>query len=134
MTTDFPTSENAYLSPFEAIRRTNEDGAEYWSARELARLLDYVKLDKFKIAIERAQKACQNSGYAASDHFLQSEKLISAGKGAQRTIEDYHLSRYACYLIVEHATRRFTCARREHSGIAGERAQTISGQTAAFSL
>ncbi len=103
MTTDFSLPESSHVSPFEAIRRINEDGAEYWSARELARLLDYVKWDKFKVAIDRAQKACQNSGHAISDHFLQAGKLIAAGKGAQRTIEDYHLSRYACYLIVENA-------------------------------
>ena len=92
-----------HTSPFDAIRRVDEMENEYWSARELAKLLGYAKWDKFKIALERAQKACRNSNQAASDHFLQSGKLISAGKGAQRTIEDYHLSRYACYLIVENA-------------------------------
>lgn len=60
-------------------------------------------MHKFKIALGRAQKVCERSGVKTSDHFLQSGKLIRAGKGAQRTVEDYHLSRYACYLLVENA-------------------------------
>ena len=96
-------TDMSHRSPFEAIRRETEDGNKYWSARDLSKLLGYAKWDKFKIAIERAKKACENSKQAVSGHFLQSGKLISAGKGAQRTIEDYHLSRYACYLLVENA-------------------------------
>jgi len=92
-----------HLSPFDAVRQVDEDGNEYWSARDMARLLEYAKWDKFKVALGRAQKACERSGERVSDHFLQSGKLIRAGKGAHRTVEDHHLSRYACYLLVENA-------------------------------
>lgn len=91
------------VAPFDAIRQITEDGNEYWSARDLAKLLGYAKWDKFKIAIERAQKACQNSGQAISDHFPQMGKMVKLGSQAQRSVEDYHLSRYACYLLVENA-------------------------------
>jgi len=91
------------VAPFDAIRQTAADGNEYWSARDLAKLLGYAKWDKFKIAIERAQKACQNSGQTVSDHFPQVGKMVKLGSQARRSVEDYHLSRYACYLLVENA-------------------------------
>ena len=59
-----------------------DDGQEYWSARDLAKLLGYAKWDKFQVAIERAQKACTQSGQAVSDHFLHVGKLIKAGKSS----------------------------------------------------
>jgi DNA-damage-inducible protein D len=99
--TDEP--EQRHISPFDAIQHTTPDGQEYWSARDLAKLLGYAKWDKFQVAIERAQKACEQSGQAISDHFLHVGKLIKAGKGATRGIGDYHLSRYACYLLVQNA-------------------------------
>lgn len=91
------------MSSFESIRHEDEDGNEYWSARDLAKVLGYAKWDKFKHVIGKAEVACENSAQAVSDHFLQAGKLIEAGKGAQREIEDVHLSRYACYLIVQNA-------------------------------
>jgi DNA-damage-inducible protein D len=93
----------AHISPFDAIRRQDEGGNEYWSARELAKLLDYAKWDKFKVALDRAKKACEHSGQAIADHFLQAGNMVKIGSGAQRKTEDYHLSRYACYLLVENA-------------------------------
>ena len=89
------------IAPFEAIKHTTADGAEYWSARELADTLQYSGWQRFRAVIERAMTACETSGYAVSDHFNTTVKLIAAGKGAQRELEDYHLSRYACYLIVQ---------------------------------
>jgi len=91
------------VSPFEAIRREDEDGGEYWSARELAKILGYTEWRNFTTAIEKAKEACQNSGQAISDHFVDTNKMIEAGKKARRKIDDYHLSRYACYLIVQNA-------------------------------
>ena len=91
------------MSAFESIRHEDEDGDEYWSARELAKVLGYAKWDKFTNVIQKAKTACENSAQAISDHFRQAGKLIEAGKGAQREIEDVHLSRYACYLIVQNA-------------------------------
>jgi DNA-damage-inducible protein D len=92
-----------HASPFEAIREEAEDGSEYWSARDLAKILGYARWDKFKNAIERAEEACQNSGQAVADHFSQMGKMINLGKGAKRSVDDVLLSRYACYLIVQNA-------------------------------
>ena len=90
-------------TPFEAIRQEMPEGGEYWSARELARILGYATWDKFQRAIQKAEVACEVSGYAVADHFSHVGKMITLGKGAQRRIADVHLSRYACYLIVQNA-------------------------------
>ncbi len=90
-------------SKFEDIKHLNEIGQEYWSARELSEVLEYTKWDKFLNVIERAKKACKNSGQEPADHFPQVEKMIDLPKGAKRNIGDIHCSRYACYLIVQNA-------------------------------
>jgi prophage antirepressor-like protein len=82
-----------HTSPFETIRRVNDDGTEYWSARDLSKILGYTLWQKFKNVVEKAQEACQNSGQGVSDHFIQVDKMIKAGKGAKRRVEDIHLSR-----------------------------------------
>ena len=97
------SNQDTASSPFEAIKHTDDDGDEFWSARELSKVLGYSGWQRFYGVIERAQLACENSGQAASDHFNATVKLIAAGKGAQREVEDVHLSRYACYLIVQNA-------------------------------
>ena len=86
---------------FEDIKHVNEYGAECWSARELYPLLGYSTWQKFAGVIEKAMQACENSKQKPSDHFNHTVNLITAGKGAERQIEDYELSRYACYLIVQ---------------------------------
>jgi DNA-damage-inducible protein D len=96
-------SQTPHTSPFDAIRREDDQGNEYWSARELYKMLGYSTWQKFQYAIEQAKIACENSGQAASDHFNLQVNLIKAGKGAKRPTEDYHLTRYACYLIVQNA-------------------------------
>jgi DNA-damage-inducible protein D len=94
----------AHVSPFDAIRRTDEQGNEYWSARDLAKILGYAtNYRNFKPVIEKAMEACQNSGQAVSDHFAETRKMIATGKGAKRPLEDYQFTRYACYLIVQNA-------------------------------
>lgn len=90
-------------STFEQIKHTNNIGQEYWSARGLGEVLEYIKWDKFYNVIEKAKQACKNSGQEPGDHFLQVEKMIDLPKGAKRDIGDIHLSRYACYLIVQNA-------------------------------
>lgn len=100
---DNQLSNIPHASPFEAIRKENEDGNEYWSARELYKLLGYSRWEKFRETIERAKIACEESGHSASDHFHLEVQLITAGKGAKRKVEDMHLSRYACYLTLQNA-------------------------------
>jgi DNA-damage-inducible protein D len=92
-----------HTSPFEAIRKETEDGEEYWSARDLSKILGYAEWRNFTSAIEKAKEACENSGQAISDQFVEANKLIEAAKGARRKIEDYHLSRYGCYLLIQNA-------------------------------
>jgi len=93
-----------HASPFEQIRRESEEGYEYWSARDLAEVLGYrTNYRNFKKAIEKARVACQNSGQVVEDHFAQARKMVAIGSGAQREVEDVHLSRYACYLVVQNA-------------------------------
>ncbi len=92
-------------SPFEGIKQT-ELRREYWSARDLQKLMDYTEWRKFEDAIERAMIACKNSGQAPSDHFVSAANMIATGKGAQRRVEDYHLSRYACYLVAMNSDPR----------------------------
>ena len=85
---------------FENIKHIDEYGNEYWLARELQGVLEYAQWRRFLDAVERAKLACKNSGYNVSDHFADVGKMIKAGKGAEREVEDVKLSRYACYLIV----------------------------------
>lgn len=95
--------EVGQVSPFDAIRREDADGNEYWSARELGKLLGYTEYGKFRGAIARAEQACKSSGHAVSDHFAHVSDMITAGKGARREVQDVRLSRYACYLVVQNA-------------------------------
>ena len=88
-----------HISPFDAIRRTDEEGREYWSARELYKLLGYSTWQRFQHTIEQAKKACQESGEAVADHFNLDVKIVKAG-ATTKPREDYQLSRYACYLVV----------------------------------
>ena len=88
---------------FEKIKHFNEIGQEYWSARELFSVLEYIKWDKFLNVIAKAKESCKNSGQAVDDHFPRMEKLVDIGSGAKRDIGDLHLTRYACYLIVQNA-------------------------------
>ncbi len=91
------------ISVFEKIRQVNEFGQECWSARELSSLLEYHKWDKFQNVIRKALEACKNSNQPVENHFLQTGKLVKIGSNTERTLLDYQLSRYACYLIVQNA-------------------------------
>lgn len=93
----------SHISPFEQIRQTADDAGEYWYARDLAAVLGYQDWRNFDQAIDRAIRACRNSGQDPADHFAEISKMIIAGKGARRKVKDYQLSRYACYLIIQNA-------------------------------
>ena len=88
---------------FEQIKRLDENGNEYWSARDLSKVLEYLEYRNFQPAIERAKEACQNSGHPLSDHFVDMHEMVNIGSGAQREMQSIKLSRYACYLIVQNA-------------------------------
>lgn len=88
-------------SIFESIKHINEYGQEFWHARELQEALEYKRWDKFLNVIDKAKEACENSQNTVSDHFSHVGKMINIAKGAQREVDDYELSRYACYLIVQ---------------------------------
>ncbi|WP_432218156.1 DNA damage-inducible protein D [Pseudomonas kribbensis] len=86
---------------FEELKMTDQQGAEYWSARRLAKLLEYSEYRHFLPVLSRAKEACQNSGQEVEDHFEDSLGMVSIGSGAQRELQDVKLSRYACYLVVQ---------------------------------
>lgn len=88
---------------FEEIKHIDENGNEYWLARELQVALEYKKWQKFMNVIENAKTACKQSNFIIDDHFTQVGKMINLPKGAKRTTIDYKLSLYACYLIVQNA-------------------------------
>lgn len=95
-------------SPFEAIRHTDGNGREYWTARELMEKLGYVKWQHFEEAMGRARISCEVAQGVVSDHFADAGKMIATGKGAKRNVVDYHLTRYACYLIAMNGDPRKT--------------------------
>lgn len=90
---------NYNVSVFEGIKHINEYGQEFWYARELQIALEYSQWRRFNDAISRAMEACINSGAEVSDHFAEVGKIVEAG-ATHKTIIDYQLTRYACYLIV----------------------------------
>ena len=85
---------------FEDIKHINEDGQEFWYARELQHVLEYAQWRYMKETVERARLACENSGLNPDDHFAEVRKMVPIGSGAERAVEDYMLSRFACYLVV----------------------------------
>ena len=93
-------------SIFESIKHIDEKGIEYWEARELQKVLEYKEWRKFEGVIEKAKRACNNSGFTQSFHFVGADKMSSIGKGSKRKTIDYKLSRYACYLIVQNGDPR----------------------------
>ena len=97
--------EQEYKS-FEEIKRVREDGSEYWYARELSKVLEYVQWRNFEKVIEKAKLACSNSGSDISYHFADVSKMIKMPKNAAKEVTDYELSRYACYLIVQNGDPR----------------------------
>jgi DNA-damage-inducible protein D len=88
---------------FERIKRVSPEGSHSWSARDLARVLEYAIFRNFQPVIEKAKEACVQSGHSIADHFAETRTMVDIGSGAQREIEDWALSRYACYLVIQNA-------------------------------
>ncbi len=91
---------------FESIKRISADGAEFWYARELAEVLQYVQWRNFSKVIERAMLACKNSGFDISQCFAEVSKTSKMPHGGEKQLKDYMLNRYACYLIVQNGDPR----------------------------
>jgi DNA-damage-inducible protein D len=93
----------AHSSTFESIRKVNRHGQDFWSARELGKILGYLEYRNFLPVIAKAKEACQNSGQRIEDHFVDIHEMVAIGSGAAREMPSVALSRYACYLIVQNA-------------------------------
>ncbi len=98
------------MSLFDQIKKINDHGQEYWSARDLYKVLEYTEYGKFLPTIHKAELACQSSKQQVTEHFAQvSEPQKSRnqyGETEGQVVSDYHLSRYACYLIAMEADSR----------------------------
>jgi DNA-damage-inducible protein D len=117
---------------FESLKKANEHGAEYWSARDLQPMLGYSQWRRFEQAIERAIASCKQSGNPPEHHFAGAGKMIELGKSAQRDVNDYHLSRFACYLIAQNGDpRKPEIAQAQKYFAIQTRRQELSDQSAA---
>ncbi len=88
---------------FEKIKKINEYKSEFWSARELYKALDYADYRNFLNVVKKAKKACENSNQVVHNHFVDVNDMVSVGSGVERPINTIHLSRYACYLIIQNS-------------------------------
>lgn len=86
---------------FENLKQINEHNQEYWSARDLQPLLGYSRWQRFENALQKAMKSCEESGNKQQNHFASVGKMVAIGSGVERETNDFHLSRFACYLIAQ---------------------------------
>ena len=100
-----PSLKGKEYKRFEDIKHIRNDGSEYWSARELAPVLEYAKWDNFHNVIKRAMIACENAGHSILDQFPEVGNLVVGGVAPREKV-DYELTRYACYLIVQNGDPR----------------------------
>ncbi|HEY5234770.1 MAG TPA: BRO family protein [Rhabdochlamydiaceae bacterium] len=103
-------STNTEVAPsslsFESLKKLNKHGVEYWSARELQPCLGYSEWRKFENTIKKAMKSCKQAGNAPQNHFVGADKMVEIGSHTMREVNDYHLSRFACYLIAQNGDPR----------------------------
>ena len=91
---------------FEDIKHINENGIEYWYAREFMKVLEYANWQNFEKLINKARISCKNSGISEFEHFTDVSKLSKRANNAEIEIKDYKLTRYACYLIAQNGDSR----------------------------
>jgi DNA-damage-inducible protein D len=117
---------------FEGLKQVNQYGREYWTARNLQPLLGYSQWRGFAKAIQKAITSCEQSGNDPEHHVARARKMIGAGKGAKREMDDYHLSRFACYLIAQNGDpRKPEIAEAQKYFAIQTRRQELSDQAAA---
>lgn len=104
--TELEKNKNYSNQNFEDIKHFDENGIEYWYARELQQVLDYKEWRKFENVIRKAEKSCENSGTNMLKHFVGTDKLSKRANNAEVIIKDYKLTRYACYLIAQNGDSR----------------------------
>jgi DNA-damage-inducible protein D len=115
----------------ESLKLRNEHGVEYWSARDLMPCLGYSQWRSFENAIQKAIESCRQSGNNPEHHFAGARKLIIKGKGALQELNNYHLSRFACYLIAQNGdSRKLEIAHAQKYFAIQTRRQEISEQMA----
>ena len=98
--------EETYIKSFEEIKHTDENGVEFWYARELMPILQYSNWQNFEKIIDKAKTSCENSDISQKDHFIDVSKMVQIGSGAYRKQVDYKLTRYACYIIAQNGDSR----------------------------
>ena len=91
---------------FEDIKHIDENGIEFWYAREIMEVLQYSKWQNFEKIIDKAKTSCKNSDISVFDHFVDVDKMVQIGLGAERKQKDYKLTRYAYYLIAQNGDTR----------------------------
>jgi DNA-damage-inducible protein D len=91
------------LTIFEQIKQTDENGNEFWMARQLAKALEYTDFRNPSSVISKAAEVCKNSGQSVENHVVEFNEMVAIGSGAEREMQSYKLSRYACYLVVQNA-------------------------------
>ncbi len=117
---------------FESLKKLNDHGIEYWSARDLQACLGYSEWRKFESTVKKGVQSCKESGNDPSHHFVCADKMVSIGSHADRKIVDWHLSRFACYLIAQNGDpRKPEIAQAQKYFAIQTRRQELSDQIAA---
>ena len=94
------------ITRFEDAAQTDDDGTEFWDARDLQDLLGYTNWVNFLEVVNKAKEACKQSGQPVENHFADVRKMVPIGSGAEREVQDIRLTRYACYLVAQNGDSR----------------------------